>query len=134
MTPVQIVTLGRDGRKQTKVDPGGAVFVPIPGKAARPAYGYGRKDGASRSVLFTCPVSAIPDQVFELLGLWHECRLMGVLPLAGGWLDQPSGVRRAFPIFQQEQRHVDQAAKGNPQDVAALTAAMTLKAAFGRKK
>jgi hypothetical protein len=50
--------------------------------------------------VFTCPVSAIPDVVWQLLDLWLSCRSMKALPLAGGVLDQPYVVRRAWPMFE----------------------------------
>lgn len=81
------------------VDAQGGVFRPAPG-ALRVAWSYGQ--GAKREAMFSCPVSAIPGIVFDLLELWRDCRTLRVLPLAGGYLDQPLLVRRAFPIFERE--------------------------------
>lgn len=104
----------------------GGVFAPVPGKATRPAYTFGPATGAARSraVMFQCPVSAIPELAFDLLELWFDCRRMRTLPVAGGWLDQPLVVRRAFPVFESEMQHVERHnAAAAPQAAAAAAVA-----------
>lgn len=117
------------------VDELGGVFSPIPGQPVRVVYSFGHPEGKSREPMFTCPVSAIPSEAFELLGLWNDCRLLGVLPRAGGLLDQPEIVRRSFVVFAHEWRKIDQ---GNQNQglaaTAGLAAASVLKAAFGGGK
>lgn len=124
-------TVGPKGKAIT-VDNLGGVFAPIPGQPIRVIYSFGHPEAKAKEPMFTCPVFAIPSVVWELLGLWNECRLLKVLPKAGGLLDQPQIVRRSFPIFASEWAKVDQ---GNQsQGVAAtagLAAASVLKAAFG---
>ncbi len=128
------MTVGRGGKVIT-VDELGGVFTPIPGQPIRVVYSVGHPESKSKDPMFTCPVSAIPTEAFELLSLWNECRLLGVLPKAGGLLDQPQIVRRSFVIFASEWRKVDQ---GNQNQGAAATAglaaASVLKAAFGGGK
>ena len=116
------------------MDPLGGVFAPIPGHPIRLAYAVGHPDAKARIPMFTCPVSAIPGGIFELLGLWNECRLLRVLPRAGGLLDQPQIVRRAFAVFASEWATVEagQSSQGAA-TVAALAAGSVLKAAFGGK-
>lgn len=112
----------------------GGVFSPIPGQPVRIAYAYGHPDAKSKDPMFTCPAFAIPTEVWELLGLWNECRLLRTLPRAGGLLDQARIVRRAFPVFAGLYATVEagQTSAGTAQ-IAALTAGSVLKAAFGRK-
>lgn len=62
--------------------------------------------------MFTCPVSAIPPWVHELLAMWHACRSMRTLPRAGGYADQPYIVRRTFPIFEAEMAQVERRQQG----------------------
>lgn len=112
------------------VDEQGGVFSPIPGQPIRVVYSFGPAGAASREPMFTCPVCAFPIEVFDLLGLWNECRLLGVLPRAGGLLDQARIVRRSFVIFANEWAKVDQA---NGQSGQATAAALALKAVFGGK-
>ena len=76
----------------------------MPGAGQKPAYAYGPPWATAQDVLFQCPVSAIPDVAWDLLESWRQCRLMGCLPVAGGWVDQPLLVRRAFPVFEDEMR------------------------------
>lgn len=63
-----------------------------------PAFQYGA--GRIQDPVFTCPVSAIPDQVWQLVDLWLTCRAMKGLPYVGGVLDQPYVVRRAWPLLE----------------------------------
>lgn len=117
-----------------KVDELGGIFTPIPGTPIRIAYSFGHPDAKSKEPMFQCPVSAIPQEVFELLGLWNECRLLGVLPRSGGLLDQPQIVRRSFVTFANEWTKIDNAkGQGNAATAAGLAAASVLKAAFGGK-
>lgn len=125
--------MGRHG-KVTKVDEWGGVFSPIPGQPVRVVYSVGHPDAKSKDPMFACPISAIPQEVFELLGLWNECRLLGVLPLSGGLLDQPLAVRKSFVIFASEWAKVEGAkAQTGAAATAGLAAASVLKAAFGGK-
>lgn len=130
---VEVQTVGRSG-KEVRTDDQGGVFVPIPGQPVRVVYSVGHPDAKSKAPMFTCPVSAIPSGVFELLGLWNECRLMKVLPRAGGLLDQPQIVRRSFAVFASEWGTVEagNASQGTA-TAAALAAGSVLKAAFGGK-
>lgn len=91
------------GKVRVTIEPLGGVFGPVPGKSLRPAYSWGHDGpGGTRPVIFQCPVSAVPEVVWDLLQLWHECRLMKCLPEVGGWVDQAKLVRRSFPVFEQE--------------------------------
>jgi hypothetical protein len=74
----------------------------------RPAYAYGPPTAKVKAPVFQCPVSAIPSVVWDLFEDWWACRLMGTLPLAGGWADQPLLVRRAFPVFEALMRTEEQ--------------------------
>jgi hypothetical protein len=88
------------------------------------------QDGPTRSTMFQCPVSAVPPEVWDLLALWWQCRLTRTIPLAGGFLDQPLMVRRAWPIFEAEMQAWE-AANGGPQKTAALAVGAVM-AALGR--
>lgn len=99
------------GRAPEKVtDSAGAVFAPLrlspkDGRSAeRMVYAYGppKATQISQSAMYTCPVSGIPDWVWTLVGLWHECKQLGTLPLSGGLLAQPLIIRRAFTILESE--------------------------------
>lgn len=126
--------MGKNGKLLVDVDPAGGLFTPIPGKPLRPVYTYGpkRAEGAApnTNVMLQCPVSAVPDEVWELLALWWQCRLTRMMPLAGGYLDQPLMVRRAFPIFEAEMQAWE-AANGGPQKTAALAVGAVM-AALGK--
>jgi hypothetical protein len=126
------VTVGSNGQKVITVDELGGIFTPIPGTPIRIAYSFGHPDAKAKTPMFTCPISAIPMAVFDLLALWNECRLLRVLPVAGGLLDQPQIVRKAFPIFANEWATVE-SANGQNSTLAAsgAAAAAVLKAAFG---
>lgn len=128
-----MATVGRTG-KRLQTDELGGVFAALPGHPIRVAYTVGHPDAHTRVPMFTCPVSAIPEGVFELLGLWNECRLLKTLPLAGGLLDQPQIVRRSFAVFASEWTTVEagNASQGTA-TAAALAAGSVLKAAFGGK-
>jgi hypothetical protein len=114
------------GKVAEVVEPLGGIFAAVPGKSMLPAYSYGPGEGAARTreVMFQCPVSAIPDVAFDLLQLWHDCRMMGCLPETGGWVDQHLLVRRAFPIFESEMRMIEsRKAAAAPQAAAAAAVA-----------
>jgi hypothetical protein len=115
----------------TTTDSCGGVFASVPGKALRPAYGIGPKESKGpKDVMLTCPVSAIPERVWDLLSLWRSCRLMKTLPVAGGFEDQPFWVRYSFPIFEA----CDQASGGGnstAEDAAMLAVGTMMKAMFG---
>lgn len=66
----------------------------------RPIWMFGH--GSVQTPVFTCPVSAVPAAVWDLLDLWFTCRAMRALPKAGGVLDQPLSVRKSFPVFEAE--------------------------------
>lgn len=118
----------------SEIDPLGGLFTPIPGKPQRVVYTVGPKarDGgpANTNVMLQCPVSAIPGGVWDLLALWYQCRLTRALPKAGGFLDQPLMVRRAFPVFEAEMVAWE-AQNGGPQKTAALAVGAVM-AALGR--
>jgi len=108
------------------------VFTPFPNQPIRVIYSFGHPEAKAKVPMFTCPMFAIPGDVFELLGLWNECRLLKVLPKAGGLLDQPQIVRRSFSIFTNEWAKVDASnANTGTATAAGLAAASVLKAAFG---
>jgi hypothetical protein len=104
-----------------RIDLTGGVFEPN-AKAGvnRPVFVFG--DGDAKTPVFTCPVSAIPRAVWELLELWLQCRGMNALPVAGGVLDQPVTVRRAFPVFAAEHETRQRMTRAN--DTAQLLAAV----------
>lgn len=123
------------GRLVTRIERLGGVFAPVPGKNQRPAWTYGPSGDAARSVLFQCPVSAIPELAFDLLELWFDCRRMKVMPLAGGWLDQPLVVRQSFPVFEAEMAAVEsRKAAAAPQQAAAAAVAGVVAAQRGAAK
>jgi hypothetical protein len=84
------------------------------------------KPGKDPLVLYQCPVSAIPSEVWELLHLWHSCRLMGTLPVAGAYMDQPKIVQLVFPVFEALMRGQEQVRQhhGTATAVAGTMAAM----------
>lgn len=85
-------------------DPGGGVFLPIEG-ATYPVFAFGH--GKIKDPVFTCPVSAIPEPVWDLIDLFLTCRSMKLPPVAGGVLDQPYIVRRAWPVLEAEMAPID---------------------------
>lgn len=101
--PPETVTIrrrGHDGTTTETTEHGGGVFHPLPEKDIRmPAWLYGPKKDRP---LYTCPVSAIGADVLDLYRLWMACDMTKTLPLAGGLLDQPDIVQRAFPYFVDE--------------------------------
>lgn len=124
--PQQTVLVQVQGRTKilTREEKTGGVFAPVPGKRMLPAYSFGL-EGPDRTVMFTCPQSAIPVEVWQLLNLWNTCRLMKTLPVAGGLLDQPVWVQRYFPIFESELRRAE-ARNGNTAEQAAMLAVGTM--------
>lgn len=112
-----------------KWDPSGAVFAPALERGiTTPIYSFGGADGSPiKDPVFTCPVSAIPDEVWTLLDLFLTCRAMKALPKAGGVLDQPYVVRRSWPVMEAEvapmERRMDAAASMGA--TAALLGAIT---------
>jgi hypothetical protein len=77
------------------------VFAPLPDQGVIvPVYAYGH--GTAKDPVFTCPVSVIPEEVWTVIDLWLTCRAMKALPVAGGVLDQPLIVRRAWPVLEAE--------------------------------
>lgn len=124
--------MGKDGKMLHEIDPAGGVFSQIPGKPLRPVFTFGMQKGdrPNTNVMLTCPVSAVPKEVWDLLALWYQCRLTRTMPLAGGFLDQPLMVRRGFPIFEAEMQAWE-ADHGGPQKAAALAVGAVM-AAMGR--
>ena len=122
------------GAKLDKLDdPMGGVFAPSPNTGVtRPVYSAGPKGGQQNLIVFTCPVSAIPMVVWDLLGLWWHCRLMRCLPHAGGLLDQPLMVRMAFPIFEGEYRVIEAEQGRTNAMVGAEAALAAMAAAMGK--
>lgn len=128
MPPQRVVLQrrGRDGQVRDVSEPLGGVFAPVPEKGQRPAYSYGPEH--DRQLVFQCPVSVVPAEVWTLLTLWWHCRLNKVLPVAGGWSDQPLTVRRGFPVFEAEMHGVERH-EGQHGSVQAAT--LALGALFG---
>ena len=83
--------------------------------------------------MFTCPQSAIPEEVWQLLALWNACRLGKTLPKAGGLLDQPVWVQRYFPLFDAAHREAT-VGQGNTAEQAAMLAVGTMMKAIGGGK
>jgi hypothetical protein len=98
--PVVLQKMGKDGKLKKWTDRLGGVFAPVPGKAQRPVYTAAGEGAKEPLLLFTCPTSAIPTDVWDLLHLWIGCRTLRLPPVAGGFLDQPKLVQAAFPIFE----------------------------------
>lgn len=102
MHAVEVIRRGPHGTVRS-LDRTGGVFRPSPRHGlTAPVYSLGWPDAPTKEPVFTCPVSAIPSACWDLLELWYTCRALGALPLAGGALDQPLSVRRAFPVFAAE--------------------------------
>lgn len=120
------------GKTVKVLEPCGGVFHPVPGKPARPAYSYGPAEAKTRDVMFQCPVSAIPQEVWQLLIAWWQCRNLGLPVRAGGAEDQPGIVRYAFPFLEHEMRKVE-GNKGSPERAAALAVGAMVKAMGGGK-
>lgn len=120
-----------------EVEPLGNVFRGIPGESpAAPVWSFEDptpRDPKARTGMFTCPVSAIPGEVWDLLRLWNECRLVGMAPVPGGWLDQPAGVRRSFPLFSAEyQTILRRQGQGGAERTAMMVAGAMLQGLFGK--
>lgn len=133
--PVPVTYRIQDGSHA--IEPLGNIFRNEPGGMLVPAYMAGPKESKNRLPMLTCPVFVIPAEIFELLQLFHECRLFKLPPKAGGLFDQPWQVRRAFPIFaiemgkverQQEYQIAEHAAAAG----GAAASVTVLKAMFGK--
>ncbi len=126
MHPVEIVRkVG--GTIARYIDRGGAVFVPAPARGiVAPVYVYGHPEAKTKDALFSCPISAIPSAIWDVLELWLQSRALRVPVVAGGVLDQPLIVRRAFPIFELEQsaRDYQRNANASASGAAAVLAAI----------
>ncbi len=109
--PITIQKIGQGGKVLKWVERQGGVFAPVVGKGQRSVYNCGPSDAPSHPkdqlLLYQCPVSAIPVEVWDLLQLWWSCRLTGLPPVAGGFLAQPMIVQLTFPIFEGMQRVVE---------------------------
>ncbi len=123
------VLLGPDRKPVEDVEPLGGVFVPLAKKRIRTAL-WKCGEGRSELAFYTCPVSAIPDDVYRLLELWYRCHTLGALPVAGGVLDQPLVVQHTFPIFAAEHAAVDRERQMTGQAMAVTGALARL---FGRR-
>lgn len=132
MQPVEIQKR-TTGKPVKVIDRCGGVFAAVPRKAVRPAYGYGPKDATTRDVMFQCPVSAIPQEIWQLLIAWWQCRNLGLPVRAGGADDQPGIVRYAFPFFEAEMRSVE-SKNGSPERAAAMAVGAMVKAMGGGRK
>lgn len=123
------------GKVQKTVDRMGGVFKPVQGAGQRPAYtcGPATKDaGPDQLLLYQCPVSAIPSEVFDLLNVWWACRLSGLPPVAGGFLAQPMIVQLTFPLFEALMQGVEaQRTAAGPAQAAGLAAAAMAKMILG---
>jgi hypothetical protein len=115
-----------------EVEDQGGLFAAVEG-ATRPVYSAGPKGGKHNLVMFRCPKSAISQDVWELLILWWNCRLMRCLPHMGGFLDQPKTVRDSFPVFEIQYQAVEQAMGQSGAMQAATTAVVGLMAAMGKR-
>lgn len=49
-----------------------------------------------------CPVTYVSRFSRDLLELHHSCKKWGTLPLAGGFLDQPSQWMHGFAVIEEE--------------------------------
>ena len=98
---MEIVRIGKTGKRIGRIEYLGGVFT-APKQGALPVFTTGADGDKQRELLFTCPVSAIPAGVWQIVQLWNRCRLLGVLPVAGGFMDQPRVVQIAFPVLQAE--------------------------------
>jgi hypothetical protein len=125
------------GRQQQIIEPLGNVFRPIPGETSSPVWSFAdptSADAKGSTALFTCPVSAVPEDVWKLFMLWNECRLMGLPPKGGGFLDQPLAVQKAFPVFQHEfNAYRRRSGDSGSERTATMVATMMLAGIFGTK-
>jgi hypothetical protein len=120
---------GTNGVEVLRWDAAGAVFAPAPERGVtRPAYAYGPPGARVKTPVFTCPVSAIPEAVWQLFELWIACRAMKLPPKPGGAVDQPIVVQRAFPAFEAAMEQLERR-RNQDTSLAAMTA--LLGAAFG---
>lgn len=121
-----------------ELEPLGNVFRGVKGETHAPVWGVDyptAKDPKNRLSLWTCPVSAIPKEAWDVFLLWNESRLIGLPVVAGGLLDQPAIVRLAFPVFAQEylamrRRQGDSGAEST----ALMVASAMLQGLFGTGK
>ncbi len=101
-------------------------MAPIPAQGiTRPVVSLGPPGAKVTTPIFTCPVSAIPDAVRDLIELWWACRSMRVLPRSGGLLDQALVVQRSFPILEREYQAVERE-HGAAQSASGVAAAMSM--------
>lgn len=122
----------RGGQRVRVLEPGGGVFAALPAKGVTaPVVSLGPPGAKTLTPLFTCPVSAIPAAVRDLIELWWACRSVRALPEAGGFLDQPLIVQRAFPVFEREYQIVEREQQAT---VSASGATALLGAMFGGRR
>lgn len=125
---MQPVTISRrvGSRRVRVVDACGGVFTPIAAHGmTRPVTSLGPPGATVTDPIFTCPVSAIPEAVQDLIDLWWACRAVRVLPRAGGLLDQALVVQRAFPILEREYAVVERD-RGAAASASGVAAAMSM--------
>lgn len=124
-----IQKLAPGGKILKTADHLGGVFAPVVGAGQWTVYNCGPKEGtavANQLLLYQCPVSAIPAEIWDLLHLWWSCRLTGLPPKPGGFLDQPMIVQLTFPIFEGIMQSVEatRRATGAQQAAGAAVAGM----------
>ena len=125
---MQPVTVHRrvGNRRVRVVEPCGGVFAPnAPQGITRPVTSLGPPGAKVTDPIFTCPVSAIPEAVTDLIELWWACRAVRVLPRTGGLLDQALIVQRAFPILEREYAVVERE-RGAAESASGVAAAMSM--------
>lgn len=129
--------MGVGGLKNV-IEPLGNVLKAVPGETTAPVWSFDDPQPGqpkAKTMVFTCPVSAVPKDVWDLLQLWQESRLMGLPVVAGGLEDQPAGVRASFPFFYAEHAIYRQrtGASGSEQTAVMVATAM-LQGMFGKGK
>lgn len=118
-------TPGRHGKLVEDYEPQGGIFAPLPArKLTRVAYTSGPKDGEQQH-LWQCPVSAIPQEAFELLMAWWDLRMLRLPPPVLTPL-----VRRSFSVFEGQMRNIE-AGRNSPQAAAAMAVGSMMKLMHG---
>jgi hypothetical protein len=126
--PRHPVTVRRQGKEVVETE--GGIFADSPKlKAARGGrppfiYAMGPPEAKQKTPVFTCPRFVVPEWMWGLLDLWWYCRHLGALPFAGGVVDQPVVVRRAFAVWNAEMERIERsrAAAGRGAELAAAMA------------
>jgi hypothetical protein len=103
---MRAIETGR-GDKRT-VDRCGGVFVPDQARGlVTPQYTYGAPGARTLTPIFSCPVSTIAPEHWNLLELWRMSRDLRTPVKAGGLVDQPTSVLASFPFFELEDRRTN---------------------------